>query len=122
MDSDRLRERFVTHQAINTSQTEAREESNPTGDESPETIVERRYRSIQGIRNRLAAVARQSIRDPGENGGLGVGSFDTLVCVTAYHIDCGGTYAIEEFLDRSGYEGGGEDNPRSGASVTSVGL
>jgi hypothetical protein len=99
IDVDALLEEFVSYQSIRTylrkhrGVEHAREETDR---------VESADRTIQQLRNRLAAVAEQRIDQLDRNDELDAGSVGVMVDVRAVCADCGSQYPVGGLLDRGG--------------------
>lgn len=102
VDTESLRNDFVTHQAVHTYLTKFRGVSSPTTYDTPEEAIENRRETIQRLRNRLAAVADRSLDGLREAGHVSVGAPDVMVTVTVHCHECDTTYDIVDLLDRRG--------------------
>lgn len=99
IDVDRLRQEFVTYQAIRTYLKDHRGASyDPdTGDQ-----VESEREHIQRLRGRVRTVTDSKLSQLRQNDEVDLGSFRTLVQVNVLCEDCGTRYDVETLLDDGG--------------------
>lgn len=102
VDVESLRSDFVSHQAVHTYLRKVRDVDPPSKRDSPEESIEKRTETIQRLRNRLIAVAEQSLQTLRDASYLSLGSFDVFVGVSVHCNDCSTTHDIVELLDGRG--------------------
>lgn len=100
VDTDSVRQDFVSHQAIHTYLTKVRGATAPDTPSDPSEAIVSRRRTIQRLRNRLEAVTRRGIEGLRNAGHVSVGSFDVVVNLTVHCDGCGTTLDIVDLLDR----------------------
>ena len=100
IDVDALENDFVTHQAVYTYLTKGLDVSKNNGDD--EDTLEKHETRIQRLRNRLDAVAAQSLEDLQNVDALILGCVDTTVSVQVYCQDCETQYDLTTLFDNGG--------------------
>ena len=97
IDVDRLRNDFVSHQAVHTYLTKYRDAESPSvdGDDN----VEKSRRTVQQLRNRLQAVTETTISSLLRAGELSIGDFRVYVDVRVTCTDCQTQYPLTELFD-----------------------
>jgi hypothetical protein len=99
VDVDRLRQEFVTYQAIRTYLKQHRGASY-----DPDTAdqVESGKEHIQRLRGRVRTVTDSKLSQLRQTDDIELGSFRTLVQVNVLCEDCGTQYDVETLLDKGG--------------------
>ena len=101
IDVDRIRDDFVTRQAIHTYLTSDRDASYSSSDPSSEERLENGLQTVQRLKSRLAAVAEQTLSELVDSGLVAVGNSQIVVLVRVQCEYCGVQYPFTEFI-RSG--------------------
>lgn len=99
IDADELSEDFVTHQAVHTYLTQAREASLPAADED---AAARKAETIEKLQGRTSAVAESAISSLANADRLDRGDYDVLVDVRAVCPRCGTDTPVGELLRQGG--------------------
>lgn len=100
VNTDSVRQDFVSHQAIHTYLTKVREVSPPDTPSDPADAIDSRRSTIQRLRNRLEAVTDRGIEGLRDAGHVSIGSFEVIVSLTVHCDDCGTTLDVVDFLDQ----------------------
>lgn len=102
VDVDTLEDDFVSRQSIHTYLTKERNVAYATDDESDETRVEDRVQTVQRLKNRLVAVAEQTLSELATSGLISTEKSRAVVLVRVQCEDCGVQYPFTEFVRNGG--------------------
>lgn len=98
IDVQKIKEDFVSHQAIHTYLTEVRGANLDTKIAS--NILEHRKESIQRLRNRLIAMVERNIENLRNTNRISIGRFEVIARVTVHCKDCGNSFDISELFNQ----------------------
>jgi hypothetical protein len=98
IDVERVKQDFVSHQAIHTYLTKYRGVRKGEA-ASDETQVEKSLQTVQRLKNRLSAVTANALETLRSTGRITVGDFDVSVDVRVFCRDCGEQYAVRDLLE-----------------------
>jgi hypothetical protein len=105
VDVDRLRQEFVTYQAVRTFLKDHRgasyDAANPSSAESEKERIQR-------LEGRLRSVTDSKLEQLARSGDVELGDYRTLVEVNVLCEDCGAQYDVESLLDRGGCDCGAD--------------
>ena len=101
IDTEDLRDEFVSHQAIHTYLTSYRG-AEPFDEHEETNTIGNAKETIQRLQNRLVAVVEKNLRVFANTDRLTLGSFNVYVNTHVYCEDCGTQYDISELIDRRG--------------------
>ena len=101
VDVEAVRSDFVSHQAVHTYLTEHRGVAPPSDDDG-RSRLEKRAAVVRRLRNRLVAVATESLEALERSGDLDLGSVEVLTTVSVFCEACGTTRSLQEVLDAGG--------------------
>jgi len=99
VDPESLERDFVTHQAIHTYLTEAREATLPEDDGD---AVERKVETIEKLQGRVTAVTESTISSLASSGALDRDGYDVLVDVRTVCPECGSDYSVAALFRQGG--------------------
>lgn len=99
VDLDRLRENFVTHQAIHTYLTKYRnvEFTDKTGRAGTD-----RLETVERLRSRLSTVTEGEVSSAKNADEIAIGDPNVFVSVRVYCEECNQQYLVGEFFERGG--------------------
>lgn len=100
LDVDRLREEFVTYQAIRHYLTAVRGVQYEA-DDSGDTVANERD-VLEKLQSRVESVVRDTVDRLTASGDLSVGDYRVFVSVDVLCEDCGGQFSVGELLRREG--------------------
>lgn len=100
IDTDELKNDFVSHQTIYRYLTDHRDVERP--DTSSENRVGNAVTTIQRLQARTTAVTEQNIRNLRHNDLVSVGEFSVLNDIQVLCERCNQSYAVRTFLERGG--------------------
>ena len=110
VDVNTLEDEFVSRQSIHTYLTKERNVAYATDDKSDETRVEDRVQTVQRLKNRLVAVAEQTLSELATSGPVSTGKSRVVVLVRVQCEDCGVQHPFTEFVRNGGCQCSTEQN------------
>ncbi|EFW90078.1 hypothetical protein ZOD2009_20832 [Haladaptatus paucihalophilus DX253] len=101
LDVTKLKQDFVSHQAIHTYLTKYRSVDYPAED-SGKTRLEKDTETIQRLRSRTSAVSETTLENLAKSGELTLGDFELFVDLRVVCNTCGRSYSVDELLQDGG--------------------
>ncbi|WP_227356409.1 rod-determining factor RdfA [Haladaptatus salinisoli] len=102
IDIERLKQDFVSHQAVHTYLTKYRSVSYQSQADEPAAQLEKGASTIQRLRNRTAAVTETTLDNLRNTDRITLGDFELFVDLRVVCNTCGQSYAVDELLREGG--------------------
>ncbi|GAA0237935.1 rod-determining factor RdfA [Haladaptatus pallidirubidus] len=104
IDVERLKQDFVSHQAIHTYLTKYRDVSHESNTDDEGAHIEKAADTIRRLQNRTAAVTETTLKNLRNTERIVLTDFDVLTDVQVVCNSCGRSYPVDDLLEAGGCE------------------